>query len=151
MKRLLGAAALLAASLSAPVLATDIGVSLSIGQPGFYGRIDVGGYPPPQLIYQQPRYIERVPVGRAPIYLHVPPGHRKHWSRYCREYNACREPVYFVQNNWYAREYVPRYEQRHDQRRYDERRYDERRDERSYDDRGDRGGRGRGHGHGHDR
>ena len=43
MKRILFAAALIAAT--APSLATDVGVSISIGQPGFYGRIDVGDYP----------------------------------------------------------------------------------------------------------
>src|SRR2546425_10235251 len=24
-----------------------------------------------------------------PIYLHVPPGHAKHWRKHCHEYNAC--------------------------------------------------------------
>lgn len=127
MKRFLFAVALAAAA--APVLAADVGVSVSIGQPGFYGRIDVGDYPPPQLIYQQPRYIERVPYGRPPIYLHVPPGHAKNWRKHCGRYNACDERVYFVQNTWYDREYVPRYRERHDDRR------DGHRD----DHRGDRG------------
>ena len=99
MKRLLFAAALAAVATS-PVLAADIGVSLSIGQPGFYGRIDIGDYPKPQLVYPQPVVIERAPVGRPPIYLHVPPGHAKHWRKHCREYNACGEQVYFVQDNW---------------------------------------------------
>lgn len=97
------------AAATVPALAADLGVSVSIGQPGFYGHLDVGGYPPPQLIYRQPVVIERVPVERPPIYLNVPPGHAKHWRQHCGAYNACGERVYFVQNSWYNREYVPRY------------------------------------------
>ncbi|MGA9163724.1 MAG: hypothetical protein WBZ31_04655 [Thiobacillus sp.] len=111
MKHLLFAAALAAAT--APALATDVGVSISIGQPGFYGQIDIGGYPPPQLLYGEPMVIERAPMHRPPIYLRVPPGHAKHWSKHCHEYNACGERVYFVQDNWYQHEYVPRYQERH--------------------------------------
>jgi hypothetical protein len=111
MKRLLFAAALAFATF--PALAADVGVSISIGEPGFYGRIDIGGYPPPQLIYREPRVIYRAAMSRPPIYLHVPPGHAKNWRKHCREYNACGERVYFVQNSWYDREYVPRYQKQH--------------------------------------
>jgi len=48
MNGVLCAAALAAGT--APALATDVGVSVSIGQPGFYGRLDIGGYPQPQVI-----------------------------------------------------------------------------------------------------
>ena len=35
--------------------AGDIGVSIGVSQPGFYGRIDIGGVSaPPVLIYPQP-------------------------------------------------------------------------------------------------
>jgi hypothetical protein len=119
MKRLLFATALAAGTF--PALAADVGVSISIGQPGFYGQIDIGGYPPPQLIYQEPRVTQRVAMIRPPIYLHVPPGHAKNWRKHCREYNACGERVYFVQNSWYSREYVPRYQKRHLDRRDDHR------------------------------
>lgn len=115
MKRLLFAAVLAAATATA--LASDVAVSVSIGQPGFYGRLDIGGYPQPQLIYQQPIIIERVPVYGQPIYLNVPPGHAKNWRKHCGAYNACGERVYFVQNSWYQREYVPQYRERHDYRR----------------------------------
>ncbi len=145
MKRFLITAVLAAAAASTPALASDVGVSISIGQPGFYGRLDIGDYPPPQLIYRQPIIIERVPGGRPPIYLRVPPGHAKHWSKHCHEYNACGERVYFVQDNWYQQEYVPRYREYHRDRR--EERRDDRRDER-WDDR--RGGRGNDR-HGRDR
>ncbi len=110
-------------AISAPVHATDVGVSVTIGQPGFYGQIDIGGFPRPVLLYPQPVIIERVPVGRPPIYLRVPPGHAKHWGKHCREYNACGERVYFVRDDWYTREFVPRYEERRVDYRDDRRDY----------------------------
>ena len=125
MQRSLFAIVLAATSAAGtlPVLAAEVGVSVSIGQPGFYGHVDIGGYPRPQLIYRQPVLVERVPVARPPIYLNVPPGQAKHWRRYCGAYGACGERVYFVRNNWYEREYVPRYQAYHNDRR------DERHDE----------------------
>ncbi|HAN56331.1 MAG TPA: hypothetical protein DCQ77_09160 [Betaproteobacteria bacterium] len=145
MKRFLIAAAIAAATVTTPALAADVGVSVSIGQPGFYGRLDIGGYPQPQVIYRQPIAIQRVPAHRPPIYLRVPPGHAKHWSKHCREYNACGERVYFVQDNWYNREYVPRYQKQHRDRRGD------RRDEHGNDNRGNHGnGHGNDRGHGRD-
>ena len=69
-------------------------------------------------------------MNRPPIYLRVPPGHAKHWSKHCREYNACGERVFFVQDNWYNREYVPRYQEQHRDRQ------DGRRDEHRNDQRG---------------
>lgn len=122
MKRLLFAAALTA--LAAPVLAADIGVSVSIGQPGYYGRLDVGGYTRPQVIYQRPRVMYRAAMHRQPIYMHVPPGHARNWRKHCRGYDACGERVYFVQNNWYNREFVPRYQQSHRDGRRDDHRGD---------------------------
>lgn len=131
MKRLLFAAALAAAT--APALGADVGVSISIGEPGFYGRLDIGGYPQPQVIYLQPVVVEQVPVSRSPIYLRVPPGHAKHWNRHCREYNACGERVLFVRDDWYNHEYAPRYRaQRRDHR-------DDRGDGHRDDHRGDQG------------
>ncbi|MEZ0231694.1 MAG: hypothetical protein ACAH12_02550 [Methylophilaceae bacterium] len=92
----------------------EVGISVSVGQPGFYGQIDIGDYyPQPQVVYAQPVIIERVPVRPAPIYLHVPPGHAKHWSRYCGQYGACARPVYFVRDTWYNDVYVPKYQARH--------------------------------------
>jgi hypothetical protein len=109
MKRLLIIAILCAGTGSA--FAADVGVSVQMGQPGFYGRIDIGSFPPPVLVYPQPVIIQPVPVGvvRQPIYLHVPPGHAKDWRKHCRKYNACGQPVYFVQDDWYNDVYVPRY------------------------------------------
>ncbi|HEX5338372.1 MAG TPA: hypothetical protein VFW53_08040 [Gallionella sp.] len=145
MKRYLITALLAIAATSAA--AADVGVSVSIGQPGFYGRIDVGNYPQPQVIYSQPVVIQRAPLSRPPIYLRVPPGHAKHWGKHCHKYNACNERVYFVRDNWYNQEYVPRYQEQHRERR------DDRRDERQNDSGNDRHGNqnGKGHGNGHGR
>ncbi len=105
----------MAITLAVSAQATDVGVSISVGQPGFYGQIDIGNFPRPQVIYPQPVVISPVPVGvvHPPLYLHVPPGHEKHWAKHCREYNACGRPVYFVRNQWYDDVYVPGYQARH--------------------------------------
>jgi hypothetical protein len=152
MKKLIATAALALATV--PALAADVGVSVTIGQPGFYGHIDIGGYPQPRVIYRQPA---RVVPGRAlaPVYMHVPPGHAKNWRRYCGRYEACGRPVYFVQDSWYNSVYVPRYQQR---THYREERHDHRHEHRDNrradrkdhrDDHGKHGGRhddqGRGH------
>ncbi len=116
MKRLLiavAAAAATAATVTVPAGAADLGVSLGIGEPGFYGRLDIGDFPPPPVIYPQAIVIEPVPADRPPIYLRVPPRHARHWARYCSDYDACGERVYFVPDDWYTREYVPRYRERH--------------------------------------
>ena len=127
MKKLLAIA--IALGTLAPAFAqTSVGVSIGINQPGVYGRIDIGNFPQPQLIYAQPiliappvRYVQQ-----QPIYLYVPPGHQKNWAKHCGRYNACGQPVYFVKEEW-VRE------------RYDE-------DHRSRDDRDDRD-----NGHGKDK
>ncbi len=112
MKKILFAA--LMAVTVAPAYAADVGVSVSISEPGVYGRIDIGNFPQPQLISPTPVIILR-PRGvvREPIYLHVPPGHAKKWSKHCHKYNACGHPVYFVQESWYNNEYLPQYRERH--------------------------------------
>ena len=110
MKRFLIAAAIAAAAT--PALAQNVGMSVTVGQPGFYGRIDIGNFPQPMVIYPQPVIIQPSPVAmyQYPIYLHVPPGHAKDWRKHCGRYNACGQPVYFVQESWYNDVYVPRYQ-----------------------------------------
>ena len=102
--RLLAASAtLLAASLPAAA-AVDVGVSVQISQPGVYGRIDIGRFPQPQVIVAQPVIISppRVVVARhEPVYMWVPPGHRKNWRKHCAAYGACATPVVFVRDDWY--------------------------------------------------
>ena len=126
--------AVLMAAASAPARAADVGVSVSIGQPGFYGRLDIGDYPPPQLLYSQPRMIRRGPSGRAPVYMHVPQGHAKNWRQHCAAYNACDERVYFVRDGWYNNQYVPRYQERN--RSGQDERHDGRHDDNRGNDRG---------------
>jgi len=101
---------LAAAALATPALAgTDIGVSVGISQPGFYGRIDIGSVSvAPVLIYAQPVLITapRAVVVQRPVYLRVPPGHAKNWRKHCAHYDACGQPVYFVQEDWYQKHYA---------------------------------------------
>ncbi|MFO1409732.1 MAG: hypothetical protein U1F06_05045 [Steroidobacteraceae bacterium] len=93
---------------AAPAGDLNIGVILA-GEisPGVYGQVMIGNQPPPPLLYAQPVIIERVPYGArpAPIYLHVPPGHARNWSKHCREYQACGRPVYFVRSAEYDRDW----------------------------------------------
>ena len=100
MKRLLSAAVL--AATTVPALAG--GVSIGVGQPGFYGQINIGGMPqPPQVINQQPILVQQ-PMSaypQQPVYLRVPPQHQENWHRHCQQYNACGQPVYFVHEQWY--------------------------------------------------
>lgn len=138
MTRLLSTLALAALlPLMAPAQAADVdvGVSIGISQPGVYGRIDIGRFPQPQVIVAQPIYIERqVRVVRQPdpVYLWVPPGHRKNWKKHCRDYGACGVPVYFVRHDWYDQKV-----------RYGGRGYDDR------DERGGGKGKDKDHGKGH--
>lgn len=114
--RLLAAA--LAVGLTGAAHAGDVAVSVSVGQPGFYGRIDIGGQPAPRVVYGEPVWVQRQPVVMAPIYLRVPPGHERNWGRYCQRYDACGVPVYFVREDWYAEHYGPRREARDDGERW---------------------------------
>ena len=101
-----------AVSALVPALAqTNVGVSIGINQPGVYGRVDIGNFPQPRIVYPQPVVIVQSPVAvqQQPIYLYVPPGHQKNWSKHCARYSACGQPVYFVREDW-VRE---RYEERH--------------------------------------
>ena len=110
-----GLLALGIALAGAQARAADVNVSVSVGQPGFYGRIDIGAFPPPVLVYPEPVVVQPVPVGvvRPPIYLHVPSGHAKNWRKHCKKYDACGYPVYFVQDRWYNEVYVPVYHEKH--------------------------------------
>ena len=105
--------------MALPALAEEI--HIGIGEPGFYGQIDIGDYPRPALIYAQPVIVQRVPayVNAPPIYLHVPPGFERHWERHCRRFRACDRPVFFVRDRWYNEVYVPRYRERHREERRD--------------------------------
>ena len=105
MSALRTAAAVLATTLSGWACAADVNVIIySDVRPGNYGRVDFGAAPPPPLVYSNPILV-MPPPRRAPppepLYLHVPPGHAKDWSKHCRKYNACGRPVYFVMSDEY--------------------------------------------------
>lgn len=132
-------ALLLAAAAAAPALAADVGVSVSISQPGVYGRVDIGRFPQPEVIVAQPVWVQPVRGYQPqPVYMWVPPGHQKNWAKHCSRYNACGVPVYFVRDDWYHQ--------------HVDRRDDDRRGPGGDRDRGDdrdHGGPGKGKGHGH--
>jgi len=149
MKKILIAASLFAISAAASAQ----NVSISVGQPGFYGHIDIGNMAPPPVIYTQPVIIQRpVRVVEAPLYLRVPPGHEKKWAKHCGAYNACGRQVYFVRDDWYRNDYAPRFREGHYEGHHEGRH--EEHGGRDRDDDRDRGhghGHGKGHGKGHDK
>ncbi len=81
--------------------AVDVGVSISVSQPGVYGRIDLGRFPSPVLVQTQPIVVRQVSQRVEPVYLWVPPGHQKNWRKHCHRYQACGVPVFFVKEDWY--------------------------------------------------
>ncbi len=148
MKHLILAAGLTLGAMGG-AQAADVGVSISLGQPGFYGQIELGNYPRPRVIYAEPVVIQRAPrVVYEPVYLRVPPGHQKNWRSYCGRYGACGRPVYFVRDDWYRDEYAPRYRRDHDHGHPDWRRDDRHDGRRDDDHRGGDWGRGHGPGNG---
>jgi hypothetical protein len=117
MKHFFTSAVIIAAAFTLPALAADVGVSVTVGQPGFYGRIDIGDFTHPRVLYPQAIIVERgMPVNRPPLYLRVPPGHAKNWKKHCHEYHACGERVLFVHDDWYEHEYVPHYQEKYHDR-----------------------------------
>ena len=128
--------------------AADVGVSVNVGEPGFYGQINIGDFAPhPQIIYRQPVIIQAIPVQERPepVYLHVPPGQAKKWANYCGRYDACGRPVYFVRDSWYNDVYVPKYKEH---REHGGGHGNEGQDNDKHDDKGDHGKGKKGNGHG---
>lgn len=77
----------------------QVGVQVSVHQPGFHGRVVIGDQPPPRVIYQQPVIVHQSPVAvvQQPIYMSVPVSHHRNWASHCGRWRACGQPVYFVQ------------------------------------------------------
>lgn len=77
--------------------------NITVGAPlthGVYGQIVIGdGRVAPPVYYSSPRVITRTRYVNEPIYLYVPDVHRKDWKRYCKRYDSCNRPVYFVNAN----------------------------------------------------
>lgn len=101
LPRLAALAVISASAATSAWSAVDVGVGVTIREPGVYGRIEIGSAPPP-VLYPQPVVIARpaVVVAEPPMYLYVPPGHAKHWAKHCYRYNACGRQVYFVREDW---------------------------------------------------
>jgi hypothetical protein len=90
----------------------QIDVNVNLGDPGFYGQVDpIDNAPPPQVMYSTPVTVQPAPGGviYQPVYLRVPPMYYQNWPQYCGYYNACYQPVFFVQENWYLNLYAPLY------------------------------------------
>ena len=83
---------------AAPAQAAEAGISIQISPPGVFGRIDISGLPQPRIVLPRPVVVAgplpvpppppgvRVDVPRPapvvtapppPVYMWVPPGHRR--------------------------------------------------------------------------
>ena len=141
MKRMLFAVAL--SLVAAPLFAADVGVSLTIGEPNFFGHIEFGNTARPDVIYRDPVIVKKQLLHKhvEPIYLRVRPGHEKHWRKHCHEYHACNRPVYFVKDTWYRKRYASHYrkhkhlreDRRHEHRKERSEYRDDRDSDRNYD------------------
>lgn len=104
---------LLGAGMAQTALATS--VSISVHQPGVWGRVTLGG-PVPQRAWIAPQPLivnpPSVIVARAPIYLYVPTAHSANWARHCARYEACSQPVIFVQDGWVRERHAAYYKDR---------------------------------------
>lgn len=131
----------IAAMVSMSAFAADVGVSINIGQPGFYGQINLGSNLVPQLVFPQPVLIAppTTTIVLPPLYLRVPVEYTRSWGNHCHEYNACGRKVYFVQDEWYEKVYAPRYREHPEE--YREERHEH------HHDKHDKGNHGRGRGH----
>ena len=130
MKRLLISMALVAAPL---VAQAQVGVSINIGEPGFFGQIDLGNRPPPPVIYAAPVMVEPARQAYPPLYLRVPEEHHRNWHRYCHQYNACDRQVYFVTEDWYNNAYTHEKHHEHEHEREREHEHEHEHDEHHHD------------------
>ncbi len=118
---------LLASLLAAPLFAqAQVGVSINVGEPGFYGQINIGNAAPPPVVYQAPMVVEAPPGGviEAPLYLRVPEEHHRNWRKFCHQYNACNRKVYFVTEDWYGRTYANHRHEEHEVHEREEHEHD---------------------------
>ncbi|HEX2585354.1 MAG TPA: hypothetical protein VHL14_09480 [Steroidobacteraceae bacterium] len=108
--------AMLGMAIAMPASA-DVNVSVRVGAPAFFGRIDIDGAPPPLLILPKPVIITppSVQVEMEPLYLRVRPEESRNWRRYCNRYDACGRKVYFVKDRWYRNVYAPHYHSHHEE------------------------------------
>jgi hypothetical protein len=117
-KYLLLLTGLLALHAAPCALAADLDLNVILSgevRPGVYGQVQLGNAPRPVVVYERPRVVvvDRRYEHEPPIYLHVPPGHARHWDKHCHDYHSCGRPVYFVR----SQEYEPTYVEVHDHER----------------------------------
>lgn len=98
---------------AAPAIAADVNLRIIVSgdlQPGAYGIVDFGSARPPPVLYERPVVVHKksAPERVQPLYLHVPPGHAKNWSKHCHKYGACARPVYFVKSAEYEPGHKPK-------------------------------------------
>src|SRR5512140_2802954 len=99
--RCVAATAVLTAAAAAQAQSQGEYVNATVGgplRPGVYGQVLVSHGPPPPLISSRPVVAVKAlgPVRGEPMYFYLPPGHVRKWVKYCRNYQACERPVYFV-------------------------------------------------------
>lgn len=109
-KTLLTFSSILLSYMAPTAVAGDLGINVILSgevAPGVYGQVELGNAPRPVLVYERPRIItvDKRYVHAQPVYLHVPPGHAKHWDKHCQEYHACGREVYFVKSREYDSDY----------------------------------------------
>lgn len=116
------------AFVSASALEIQLPPPPPIVLPGLPGRIDVSHLPVPQVVLPRPvlalppppipaprpGVVVTPPPRPQPVYMWVPPGHRKNWKKHCHKYGACAAPVYFVRDDWYDRHVHKGAKHRHD-------------------------------------
>ena len=93
------ATAVAALALPLPTLAA-VGVAITLGEPNFYGRIDLGRMAPPPIIRDYPVQVRRGPRGilLEPLSVRVTEREQRNWRRYCGRDDVCSRPVYFVRD-----------------------------------------------------
>lgn len=109
-KKILILSSILLCHMAPSAMAGDLGINVILSgevAPGVYGQVELGNAPRPVLVYERPRIItvDKRYVHARPVYLHVPPGHAKHWDKHCQEYHACGREVYFVKSREYDSDY----------------------------------------------
>ena len=124
-KHLLLLAGLLTLQIAPSALASDLDLNVILSgevRPGVYGQVQIGNAPRPVVVYERPRVIvvDKRYEHDEPVYLHVPPGHAKNWSRHCRDYHACERRVYFVKSQEYEPVYIREHRHDHDDDDHDD-------------------------------
>lgn len=99
---------------ASPAFSADVGALGGLGEPGFFGQIDIRRNTKPQVVFPEPVVVQHADGSSTvePVYLRVPADHAKEWPKYCEKYKACDKRVYFVDDDWYNKVYVPEYKKR---------------------------------------